>query len=121
MKPQLMIFASIWIFPLAVSIPLCRTRERADLAAPPTKEPLSASRRDASGDLVEGRIGNLVGANLRCSLNHLRQGLQHSWIGIAAIGLGVLFLIPQTDSDGFRSPRGDERDFVLEAFLLPKQ
>src|SRR5712664_1547124 len=103
-----------------MSIPLCRTRERADLAALSTND-TSASSRDSSGDLVEDRVANLIGAYLRNSLNHFPQGLQHSCIGIGAIDVGVLFLIPQTDSDGFRAPWGDERHFVLEALLLPKQ
>ena len=39
------------------------------------KKDLSASGCDASGDLVEGRVGNLMGLNLRSSLKHFRQGL----------------------------------------------
>src|SRR5256712_14116099 len=43
------------------------------------------------GDLVEGRVRNLVGLNLRCSLNHLRQARQHLRIDVAAIVVRVLF------------------------------
>src|SRR6266568_7679756 len=55
----------------------------------------------ACGDLVEGRVRHLVGLNLRCSLNHLRQGRQHLWINVAVIGVRVLFPIPQTDRNRF--------------------
>src|SRR3972149_6624214 len=91
----------------------------AALAAPTID--LSASNYLPSADLVEGRVGNLKGVNLRGSLNHFPQGLQHCWIGPAVIRFRVLFLIPQTDCDRFHSARDDERDFVLEAFLLSKQ
>src|SRR5271167_3798662 len=73
------------------------------------------------GNLVEGRVGDLVGFDLRSSLNHLRQGSRHFRIGSAVIRFRVLFLIPQTDSHCFRSTGGNERDFVLEAFLFSKQ
>src|SRR2546425_11059407 len=51
----------------------------------------------ACGDLVESRVRNLVGLNLRCSLNHLRQARQHLRIDVAVIVVRVLFPIPQTD------------------------
>jgi hypothetical protein len=38
-----------------------------------------------------------VGVNLRSSVNHFPQGLQHFWIRLAAIRVRILFLIPQTD------------------------
>src|SRR5437899_4953335 len=75
----------------------------------------------ACGNLVEGRVRHLVGLNLRCSLNHLRQGRQHLRINVAVIVVRVLFPIPQTDRNRFGAVRGEERDLVLEAGLLPKQ
>jgi len=75
--------------------------------------------RNLSSDLVEGRIGNLVGLNLGSSL--FFEGFQHGWISPSAISLRVLFLIPQTDSHNLRSVRSDECDFILKAFLLSKQ
>src|SRR5579863_7886498 len=74
-----------------------------------------------SGDLVEGGVANLIDADLRSSLDHFSQGLEHSWIGIAAIGIRVFFLIPQTDSESFRAPWDDQCHFVAEALLLPEQ
>ena len=62
-----------------------------------------------------------MSVNLRSSLNHFPQGLQDFWIGLAAIGVRVLFLIPQTDCKDFRSIRGDQGQFVPETFLLSKQ
>ena len=62
-----------------------------------------------------------MGLNLRSSLNHFRQGLLHFWIGSAAIGFRILFLIPEADPDRCQSLRGDQGDFVLEAFLFSHQ
>src|SRR5256885_17069352 len=79
------------------------------------------SAQVACGDLVEGRVRSLVGLNLRCSLNHLRQARQHLRIDVAAIVVRVLFPIPQTDRNRFGAVRGNERNLVLEAMLFPKQ
>jgi hypothetical protein len=76
--------------------------------------------RNLSGNVMEGRIANLIRANLWSTFNHFPKCLEDSCVSIAAIGLGVLFLIPQADSENFRSPWDNERDFVLEAFLLSK-
>ncbi len=43
------------------------------------------------------------------------------WIGSALISFRVLLLLPQTDCDCFFSVRGEERDFIFEALLLPKE
>src|SRR5438132_5766682 len=74
-----------------------------------------------SSDLVDGRVTNVPGLNLRRSVKHFRQGLQHLCITSAAIGFRVLLLIPETDSNRFPSGWSDERDLVLEAFLSAKQ
>src|SRR5437773_1883943 len=76
---------------------------------------------DLGGDLVEGRIGNLVGLDFGSSLSYFFEGLEHGWIGATLISLRVLSLIPQTDSHNFRSVRSDECDFILKALLLSKQ
>src|SRR2546429_7195895 len=70
---------------------------------------------------MEGRVRHLIGRNLRCSLNHLRQARQHLRIDVAVIVVRVLFPIPQTDRNRFGAVRGEERNLVLEAILLPKQ
>src|SRR5256885_10439823 len=75
----------------------------------------------ACGDLVEGRVRNLVRLNLRCSLHYLRQARQHLRIDVAVIVVRVLFPIPQTDRNRFGAVRGEERNLVLETMLLPKQ
>ncbi len=59
--------------------------------------------------------------NLWSSLNHSRQELQHLRIDCAVIGCGVFFLIPQTNSNRFRSVPDDECEFVLETFLLSEE
>src|SRR5205807_2112126 len=94
-------------------------KERGRTWPPPLNEQdLSALGCDASGDLVEGRVRDLVVLHLRSSLNHLREGLLHFRIGCAAVSFRILFLIPEADPDCFQSPRGDQGDCVLEAFLF---
>src|SRR5260370_16628377 len=87
----------------------------------PHRTALLALGRHCDGDLVEGRVGNLVRFNLWSSLNHSRQDFPHLGIRFAVVGFRVLPVIPQTDSERFRSARDDERDFVLESLLLSKQ
>src|SRR6266403_2046695 len=94
---------------------------RGGLGPPLTGTGLLALGRHCDGDLVEGRVGNLVGFNLWSSLNHSRQDFRHFGIRFAVVGFRVLSVIPQTDSERFRSARDDERDFVLESLLFSKQ
>src|SRR5207247_9662110 len=63
---------------------------------------------------------SLVGPNLRRSLNHGREVLQHFGIVVAAIGVRVFFPIPQTDGDGVLAVWIEERELVCEAGLFPK-
>src|SRR5438876_12144938 len=108
-----------------------RTRKRRGLGRPPSQNNRSPVKRAgatsgradrwalvACGDLVEGRVRNLVGLNLRCSLDHLRQARQHLRIDVAAVVVRALFPIPQTDRNRFGAVRGNERNLVLEAILL---
>src|SRR5437899_10232559 len=68
-------------------------------------------------DLVERRVGDLVGLDSWRAIDDLREALQHGGIGVAAVGLGVLLLLPQAEGQRFLSvPRG-ERDLLLEAGL----
>src|SRR5216684_4207221 len=89
--------------------------------AAPNRKDLPASGSCGSGDLVEGRVGNLVGFNLWSSLNHSRQDLRHLGIGSAVVRFRVLFVFPQTDCEGFRSVWDNECDFVPEPGLFSKQ
>src|SRR5216684_6628691 len=89
--------------------------------AAPNRKNLPASGSCGDGDLVEGGVGNLIGFNLWCSLNHSRQDLRHFGIRFAVVGFRVLSVIPQTDCEPFRSAWDDERDFVLESLLFSKQ
>src|SRR5216684_5536052 len=90
-------------------------------SAAPERKDLPALGYCGSGDLVEGRVGYLVGFNLWSSLNHSRQDLRHLGIGSAVVRFRVLFVFPQTDSKRFRSTWDDERDFVPEPGLFSKQ
>src|SRR4029453_5214600 len=81
---------------------------------------LSASSSRARGDLVEGRVRHLVRLHSRRALHHLLQRLKDTGIRATAICLCVFLQIPHTDADRLSSALGDERDFVLEAFLLPQ-
>src|SRR5260370_21860312 len=89
--------------------------------APSKRKDLLASGRYCNGDLVERRVGNLIGFNLRSSLNHSRQDLRHFWIGSAVVSFRILCCVPQADSERFCSRRTNERDFVLEPLLFTKQ
>ena len=64
-----------------------------------------------SSDLVAGRVGNLMGLNLRSSLGHAREESRHFWIGSAGVSFCVLGFVPQTDSERFLSVRSNEGDF----------
>src|SRR5260370_17295235 len=92
--------------------------EEGGIDRPPNQTP---SNRNVSGDLVEGRIGDLVSLNLRSSLNHLAECLQHVGIPMAIIGFRAFFLIPQADSDSVPAARNEQCNFVLEALLLSQQ
>src|ERR1700674_4468427 len=93
----------------------------ADRPAPSERKDLPALGCYGNGDLVEGRVGNLIGFNLGSSLNHSRQGLCYFWIGSAVVSFRVLWCVPQADSERFCSCRTNERDFVLESLLFSKQ
>src|SRR2546426_5517428 len=71
---------------------------RGDLGRPsePQKD-LSSSGCAASGDLMDGRVGNIIGFNFRSSLNHFRQGVQHLWISSALICVRAFLHIPKAD------------------------
>src|SRR6185436_7616844 len=88
------------------------------LGPPPSKRNLWVLDRQRRGDLVEGRVGNLVGIDLRSPLNELRQQLHDLRIGLAAVGLCVLGTIPQADSERLRTACGHEGDLVLKSLLL---
>src|SRR5712692_1578935 len=55
---------------------------------------LSSSDRDRNRDLVERRVANLKNADLRRALYHLFQGFHHLWVGVAAITVRILLLVP---------------------------
>src|ERR1035437_9744301 len=67
--------------------------EEGGLDRPPT------SSRNTSGDLVEGRIGDLVSVNLRSSLNQIPECLQHVGIPIC-----LLPMAPSSNSYRFLDP-----------------
>src|SRR5438552_3958061 len=99
-------------------VPLAEPNRRT--GPPLSPDQLPTAGLDSPGGLTEGRVANLIDADLRGPFNHFPHALQHSGIDITAIGVGVLLLIPQTDSDGFRASRHNERHFILEALLGSK-
>ena len=58
---------------------------------------------------------------MRRPFSHFCQELLHLWIGKAVVGIRIFLLLPQADFNRFRTTGGDERDFILEAFLFSKQ
>src|SRR5258708_19496081 len=63
----------------------------------PHRTDLLALGRHCDGDLVEGRVGNLVGFNLLSSLNHSLQDFRHFRIPFPFICFLFLSFIPQPD------------------------
>src|SRR5208282_2758480 len=95
---------------------------RGELSPPPSKrKDLLASGCYGSGDLVERRVSDVIGFNLRSALNYRGEDLRHSWVSSAVVSLGILSLVPQTDCESHRAALANERDFVLESFLFSKQ
>src|SRR6266540_2826782 len=52
-------------------------------------------------DLVERRVRNFIGLDLRRALDNHLEARQHGGIGVAAIGLRVFFVLPQADGQRF--------------------
>src|SRR6266576_964314 len=73
------------------------------------------------GGLVDRGRANLIGLNLRRSLTYFCQELLHLGIGCAVVNFRVFFVVPQTDSNSFRSVCGYQADFISEALILLKQ
>src|SRR5437879_1779047 len=95
---------------------------RGGLGPPPSnRKELLASGRHGSGDLVERRVSDVKGFNLRRSLNYRGEELRHFWVSSAVVSLGILCFVPQTDSERFRPALANERDFVSESLLFSKQ
>src|ERR1700676_4839452 len=95
---------------------------RGELSPPLSKrKDLLASGRCGSSDLVERRVSDVIGFNLKESLNYRGKDLRHFWVSSAAVGLGILRFVPQTDRERFRAALANERDFVLESLLFSKQ
>src|SRR5436309_2791353 len=88
---------------------------------PSNRKELLASGRYGSGDLVECRVSDVKGFNLRRSLNYRGEELRHFWVSSAVVSLGILRFVPQTDSERFRPALANERDFVPESLLFSKQ
>src|SRR5260370_41364036 len=92
---------------------------RGGLSPPPSeRKDLLASGRCGSGDLVERRVSNVIGLNLRSSLNYRGEDLRHFGVSSAVVSLGILILVPHTDCELFRTALANKRDFVLESFLF---
>src|SRR5713226_10518407 len=70
---------------------------------------------------MECRISDVIGFNLRSSLDCRGEKLRHFRIRAAVVSLGILCLVPHTDSERLPSALGDKRNFVLESFLFSKQ
>src|ERR1700682_1301783 len=121
MDTHSMIFVTIGNLVSPPSFPLAGEVRGRTQPAPSERKDLPASGCYGNSDLVEGRVGNLIGFNLGSSLNHSRQDLCYFWIGSAVVSFRVLCCVPQADSERFCSCRTNERDFVLESLLFSKQ
>src|SRR3990172_5480525 len=92
----------------------------ADGSAPSERKGLLARGCYGSGDLVEGRVGNLIRFDPRSSLDDRGQELRDLWIGSTVVGFRILRPVPQTDGEGIGAGGGDEVDLVLKPLLLSK-
>ena len=59
--------------------------------------------------------------NLWCSIDKLRQGLQHFWIRVGGVIGYVVLVLPQTDRNRLRTAGVAQGDPVLETLLFAKQ
>src|SRR5947207_15527809 len=85
---------------------------RLELFLPPSKlNRLPPLGRCSRADLVESGVGNLVGINLRISVNQIRQDLGHFCVWPAVVGIGAFFVVPQTHAESFGSGGANKRDF----------
>src|SRR5229473_858542 len=117
-----LIFVSIGNFACSCVSLLPDNLRGGTLARPSSKrKDLLASGRYGSGDLVERRVSDVIGFNLRSSLNYLVEDLGHFGVSSAAVSFGILSLVPQTDCERFHAALANKRDFVLESFLFSKQ
>ena len=101
--------------------PLRRTCGGRTWPAPSERKDLPASGRYGNGDLVEGRVCNVIGFNLGSTLDHSRQDLCYFGIRSAVVSSRVLCCVPKADSERFLPALSNECDFVLESFLFSKQ
>src|SRR5271166_1031848 len=93
-------------------------RGAAGIAAAPMDEMLWLLDGGVNGELVEGRVGDLIALDLRAALKHVLQRLQHFWVRLGIVCLSAFLAIPQADRDHFGAARAGERDLVLETLLL---
>ena len=71
-----------------------------------------------NGDLMEGRVNNLIRLYLGSSIDNSCECLQHFGICIGIVGFGIRFGVPQTDCRHIQSAGHGECDFVPEARLF---
>src|SRR5260221_4784555 len=125
------VFLSCMVFPPAArhrilllidSESLRRIFRQGGVAPPPLPRiDLSVSGRYSRRDLVESRVGDVIGFNLGRPFNYCGEKLRHFWVRCAIVSLGILRCVPQTDSKCFPAALSNERDFVLEPFLFSEQ
>jgi hypothetical protein len=67
---------------------------------------------------VEGRVSDVIGFNLRGPLDDRDEKLRHFRVCSTVVSLGILCLVPQTDSERFPAALGNKRYFVLEFLFV---
>src|SRR5207245_11740470 len=71
-------------------------------------------------NLVEGRVDNVIGLNLKNAVNDSSQVLHHFQITFAAVSVRARFLVPETDSERIRSACGHAGASVPSPLLSSK-
>src|SRR6266481_3705135 len=116
-----LIFVSIGNLACSCRSPLPDNLRGGHSPPPSKRKDVLTCGRVGNGDLVERRVSDVIGFNLRNSLNYLVEDLRHFGVSSAAVSFGILSLVPQTDCERFRAALANKRDFVLESFLFSKQ
>src|ERR1700733_1806415 len=95
--------------------------EKADIYSASSDQTAGALHCYENIVVLEGRGDDVEVVNLRRSFDEFCQRLQHLWIGIGVVGVGIVLVIPETDCRYIHSAGTGECDFVLKTILFAEQ
>src|SRR5882762_388422 len=104
------------------SLVICDLPEKAGVSRPPSQfNRLTVLRGGVNRGLVEGRVDDIGGLQLRRALDKSCERLQHFGVRIGVVRFCAGFVVPQADGRDVDSPGAGECNFVLKAILLAQQ